>query len=93
MIIMSMRNISIMSMITVTVTTIIMSMIMEIAVDVEKTMMMTISHYVHAQIVQMMMITDMTMDMTTVVESFLQKENRLFTIDQYKSWFQAEYSL
>jgi hypothetical protein len=57
------------------------------------TMMMTISHYVHAQIVQMMMITDMTMDMTTVVESFLQKENRLFTIDQYKSWFQAEYSL
>ena len=68
---------------TIMVTTIHMTM--GIAVDVEKTMMMTISHYAHARIVQMMMKM-----MTTVTASFLLKASHLYIIGQFKSSLQAE---
>ena len=53
-----------------------------------------ISHFALVLIVQMMtmtmtMVTDIAMDMTTGMETLLQKENLCSQIGLFKSWFQA----
>jgi hypothetical protein len=56
------------------------------------TMMMTISHFVHALIVQMMTMTT-NMAIAMGMETLLQKENLCSQTGLFKSWFQAESSL